>query len=475
MRATFSRRAQTATEYLIILAVVIIIALIVVVTMGGIPGIGGGASDNVQEQRMSSQPIGISSWTHDSLKTSFTLRNNRIDGVEIDSVYIDGEKCTFPQASYVLSLGESQRMDCYGVRNSNIDTRYELPMIVIYKDVSTGVVYNQSDVENKIVGVGLSAYTFDSGQTDCFDESGSEISCDGTYQDGDKRGKRKEFRRVDDVVIDMTTGLIWQYSDYPNINFSDALLTCNSSMVGGYSDWRLPNFLELQSLSDNDPSAIVTESRSSAVEWSSTDPYWSSTMWNPAPLTVYNDGGAEWSTVDQIDRHARCVRGQNPILKTGADICYDASYNPTDCSTLPAWLQLQDAARDGTAKSLNVHADIVQDSITGLEWQRTPNTTLMTHTQALDYCAGLSIGGKNDWRLPNMYEAFTLFDYGENDVQNSALDWGATDFWFSTMIPGVERYTWRWRLDDTPSEWMSPGQDRQSDTNAARCVRGGWV
>jgi hypothetical protein len=35
------KKAQTATEYLIILAVVIIIALIVVAVMGGIPGIGG--------------------------------------------------------------------------------------------------------------------------------------------------------------------------------------------------------------------------------------------------------------------------------------------------------------------------------------------------------------------------------------------------------------------------------------------------
>ena len=40
------KKAHTATEYLIILAVVIVIALIVVGVLGGITGIGGGANEN---------------------------------------------------------------------------------------------------------------------------------------------------------------------------------------------------------------------------------------------------------------------------------------------------------------------------------------------------------------------------------------------------------------------------------------------
>ena len=39
------KKAQAATEYLIVLAVVIIIALIVIGVMGGIPGIGGAGFD----------------------------------------------------------------------------------------------------------------------------------------------------------------------------------------------------------------------------------------------------------------------------------------------------------------------------------------------------------------------------------------------------------------------------------------------
>jgi uncharacterized protein (UPF0333 family) len=43
------KKAQTSTEYLIILAVVIVIALIVVGVMGGIPSLGGSDDENVDE------------------------------------------------------------------------------------------------------------------------------------------------------------------------------------------------------------------------------------------------------------------------------------------------------------------------------------------------------------------------------------------------------------------------------------------
>ena len=53
------KRAQTATEYLIILAVVIVIALIVVGVMGGIPGIGSGGQRGVSDAYWSTAEVGL--------------------------------------------------------------------------------------------------------------------------------------------------------------------------------------------------------------------------------------------------------------------------------------------------------------------------------------------------------------------------------------------------------------------------------
>jgi uncharacterized protein (UPF0333 family) len=52
-------RSQTATEYLILLAVVIIIAVIVVSAMGGIPSIGGGAIDNAANLEAATKHVGV--------------------------------------------------------------------------------------------------------------------------------------------------------------------------------------------------------------------------------------------------------------------------------------------------------------------------------------------------------------------------------------------------------------------------------
>jgi len=97
------------------------------------------------------------------------------------------------------------------------------------------------------------------GQTKCNDESGTEIPCAGTGQDGDiQEGVAWPSPRFTDngneTITDNLTGLIWaKNADIPNDykTWQEALsyiASLNSSNYLGFNDWRLPNVNELRSL-----------------------------------------------------------------------------------------------------------------------------------------------------------------------------------------------------------------------------------
>jgi hypothetical protein len=107
------------------------------------------------------------------------------------------------------------------------------------------------------------------GQTECWDSSGTLIPCDGTGQDGDfQAGVAWPIPRftnnLDGTVTDNLTGLIWlrNANCFPGSGFGllwqEALKAANhlaapqcglaDGSVAG--DWRLPNVNELRSLID---------------------------------------------------------------------------------------------------------------------------------------------------------------------------------------------------------------------------------
>jgi hypothetical protein len=95
-------KSQTATEYLIIVAVVIIIALIVVTTLGNVTSIG---NQNDAILKYSSRtPIAITSWTSSTDVTSITLTNTGNTPVQLNSFVTSCINRTFNR---VLSVGGS--------------------------------------------------------------------------------------------------------------------------------------------------------------------------------------------------------------------------------------------------------------------------------------------------------------------------------------------------------------------------------
>ena len=83
------RKAQAATEYLVILAVVVIIALIVVTVMGGIPGIGKSAVARTSAAYWATADVAVSQFAISSTGAgSFTLKNNQRMSVDISALTI---------------------------------------------------------------------------------------------------------------------------------------------------------------------------------------------------------------------------------------------------------------------------------------------------------------------------------------------------------------------------------------------------
>ena len=100
------------------------------------------------------------------------------------------------------------------------------------------------------------------GQTTCYNAAGTVIACAGTGQDGElQKGLARAYvDNGDGTVTDSRTGLMWEkLSDDGSIHDRDTtytwtnalaskVATLNSGTFAGYSDWRLPNRYELESL-----------------------------------------------------------------------------------------------------------------------------------------------------------------------------------------------------------------------------------
>jgi hypothetical protein len=135
-------------------------------------------------------------------------------------------------------------------------------------------------------------------------------------------------------------------------------------------------------------------------------------------------------------------------------------------------LSLADMSRDAVG--------IVTDSATGLQWQDdySDNGDVIKRANwkdAIGYCNELSLGGHNDWRLPNINELLSIVDYTK---YNPAIDdsfqnvtpnrW--KNYWSSTTIVNYPSHAWD---VDFRNGYNSFNDKSASYTSVVRCVRSG--
>jgi hypothetical protein len=141
---------------------------------------------------------------------------------------------------------------------------------------------------------------------------------------------KPSYEVAPETVLDKVTNLMWQ-RNIPAVYASvctqkttvmndsclwkEANNYCTSSSFGGYSDWRLPSKIELESLLDLSRSSLAID----PVTFPQTPP---DGYWSYSPYTMDSTAGAYWYTNFQngwsyfgqglYESHrARCVRGPN--------------------------------------------------------------------------------------------------------------------------------------------------------------------
>jgi hypothetical protein len=249
------------------------------------------------------------------------------------------------------------------------------------------------------------------------------------------------------TITDNVTGLMWQQVDGGEMTIENATIYCDNLILGGFSDWRLPNPIESFSIlnhQNNNPAMNTTFFTASTAEY-----WWTNTYELNSTTKVWctNAGGgignhpkSETISAGGIKRfHVRAVR----------DI------------SLPTTLANHFTDNgDGT----------ITDNLTELVWQKTPNTQTQNWENALFYAENLALSNLSDWRLPNIKELQSLNDESRTNPSINPLFFpsiGVNNYWSSTSLPNQTTNAWYLNTQFGISTYSS-----KTTANYVLCVRG---
>jgi hypothetical protein len=201
-----------------------------------------------------------------------------------------------------------------------------------------------------------------------------------------------------ETVLDRVTLLEWQrYVDFDaQKDWQTAKSYCEDLELEGHDDWRLPTRVELDTLVD--PAyrvdGVAYDKFGSAVPmrilWTSTP-----SMFPAGHYLIVSFTGLGFHEEPEEEADVRCVRWTGPPRSEAPRYSFGGTQaEPT-----------------------------TRDERTGLEWQQlippkfescdeaaTAYARDCTQGDAVKYCDSLAYGGHEDWRLPNIKDALTLFD-----------------------------------------------------------------
>jgi len=126
----------------------------------------------------------------------------------------------------------------------------------------------------------------------------------------------------------------------------------------------------------------------------------------------------DWDSFDVVEA------GSFSVVDTGQDTCYDDS-GAIPCPDPGEAFYGQDAQHTGNTPGYTDNGDgTITDNVTGLMWQKSPDTDgdgdidandKLTYDQAVARASTLNLCGYTDWRLPTIKELYSLIDFSGID------------------------------------------------------------
>lgn len=290
------------------------------------------------------------------------------------------------------------------------------------------------------------------GQTNCYNNS-EEITCP-TSASANFYGQDAQYAKLgycypqnftlktnasgENVVVDNYTGLEWQQVlSEETFTWENAITHCENLSYGGYTDWRLPDPIELLPIVNHSKSSPAVDS----IYFQISSDAWSSKSHNTTnALSFGSDFGSIWYRKEKTSPlKIMCVRG-NKLTKP-------------------------------TFSTSTTNGDVVvKDSITGLIWQKT-YVTSKTWQEALKYCEDLTYAGKSDWRVPNKNEQASLLNFEKSIPYSDFPDMPKEKaFWTNSTNAEYEHKTYAWHTNFS----YGTNTDKKSISDpyfVVRCVR----
>lgn len=266
------------------------------------------------------------------------------------------------------------------------------------------------------------------GVVTCSTDTTQDLTCPQrgwNLQDGDFQPNKQEIvQTAIDEITDLHTGLIWElYDDGSTYTQAQAVQKCagfTSSQAS--TGWRLPSVIELMTLINN---GVDLPSISPLFLGAESTNYWTATPTAGANMlawTVKFDFGEVIPLLMDTPNPVKCVRGSSNILNVkGVGLRKAGPFQTT--------------------------ALTVQDSTTGLEWQREDDGVRRDQMGGMNYCASLQLGGLSGWHLPNISELLSIVQYDAVNANGVAIDPAFQSpkpdlYWSSTQNEGIPTLSW---------------------------------
>ena len=257
-------------------------------------------------------------------KTSY-VNGSKITGIS-NLAFGDAQASNVLTGKYFSTATLSNTQGAMADNSSHPDfnpTISDLSIPIGYYDGVTKIIGDSDLITNNIrsginifgVAGNISTGVTKTGQTSCWDASGTSISCassgqDGQYQKGSPLSGPR-FTTSGNTTFDNATELMWEKTGTATASdWTTALAYCEADSTDGYTDWRLPNIKELQSIVDFGrvspaiDTSFFLDTRGSG--------YWSSTSTKSyegyAWRVVFGNGLIETIAKNTTNGYVRCVR-----------------------------------------------------------------------------------------------------------------------------------------------------------------------